>query len=464
MLFSSLSFLFFFLPVVLLLYYLLPFRLWRNGILLLASLLFYSWGEPKFLPVLVIAAVIGWAGGLAINARPERKKVWLIISIVLLLGNLFLFKYYGFAMENLARLFRAEIAFRQLPLPLGISFFTFQILSYVIDLYRGKIRLQKNPLRLMLYVSFFPQLIAGPIVRYQAVEEALTSRTESLGAVAEGLQRFIIGLSKKVLIANNVAWIAETLYAGKDLSVYGSAALWLAMLAYSLQIYYDFSGYSDMAIGLGQMFGFLFPENFRYPYAARSVTEFWRRWHISLSTWFRDYVYIPLGGNRVSRPRWIFNLMLVWALTGLWHGASWNFVFWGLYYGVLLLLEKLVWGKAVEKLPSAIRWIYTFLIVNLGWVLFNITDFSVLLNVLHRMFSFSSTNWAAIIADSPELYNQLLFLPFGLAFMFPLPSLITEKSGLIYAVLRYAVSFLLLLLCVIWLLSTNYNPFIYFRF
>lgn len=464
MLFSSLSFLFFFLPVVLLFYYLLPFRSWRNGVLLLASLLFYSWGEPKFLPVLLVAAVIGWAGGLAVNASPKRKKVWLTVSIVLLLGNLFLFKYYGFAAENLARLFRKEISVRPLPLPLGISFFTFQILSYVIDLYWGKIHLQKNPLRLMLYVSFFPQLIAGPIVRYQAVEEALTSRTESVDALADGLRRFIVGLSKKVLIANNVAWIAEALYAGKDPSVYGSASLWLAMLSYSLQIYYDFSGYSDMAIGLGQMFGFSFPENFRYPYSARSVTEFWRRWHISLSTWFRDYVYIPLGGNRVSRPRWIFNLMMVWALTGLWHGASWNFVFWGLYYGLLLLLEKLVWGKAVERLPSAVRWLYTFLIVNLGWVLFNITDFSVLLNVLHRMFVFSSTNWGAVIADSPELCNQLLFLPIGLLFMFPLPERITNRRGPGYTALRYVLCALLLVLCVTWLLSTSFNPFIYFRF
>ena len=430
----------------------------------MASLLFYSWGEPKFLPVLVFAAVVGWAGGLAINTCPEKKKVWLTVSVILLLGNLFLFKYYGFAAENLARLFRRETTVRSLPLPLGISFFTFQILSYVIDLYWGKIDLQKNPLRLMLYVSFFPQLIAGPIVRYQAVEEALTSRTESMEALTEGLQRFIIGLSKKVLIANNVAWIAEALYAGQEPSGYGSASLWLAMLSYSLQIYYDFSGYSDMAIGLGRMFGFYFPENFRYPYSSRSVTEFWRRWHISLSTWFRDYVYIPLGGNRVSRPRWVFNLLLVWALTGLWHGASWNFVFWGIYYGLLLLLEKLVWGKTVEKMPSAIRWIYTFLIVNLGWVLFNITDFSVLLNVLQRMFSFSSTNWGAVIADSPELCNKLLFLPIGLLFMFPLPDNIANRCSPGYILLRYAVSALLLVLCVTWLLSTSFNPFIYFRF
>lgn len=464
MLFSSLSFLFFFLPIVLLLYFLLPHRRWRNGVLLLASLLFYSWGEPKFLPVLVFAAVIGWAGGVAICTWPQRKKIWLTVSLVLLLGNLFLFKYYGFAMENLARLFRVKIAFRSLPLPLGISFFTFQILSYVIDLYWGKIQLQRNPLRLMLYVSFFPQLIAGPIVRYQAVEEALTNRTESLEAVAEGLQRFIIGLSKKVLIANNVAWISEALYAGKDASVYGSATLWLAMLAYSLQIYYDFSGYSDMAIGLGRMFGFVFPENFRHPYSARSVTEFWRRWHISLSTWFRDYVYIPLGGNRVPRNRWIFNLMLVWGLTGLWHGASWNFVFWGIYYGILLLLEKLVWGRALERLPAVIRWFYTFLIVNIGWVLFNITDFSILLGILRRMFSFTSTNWAAVIADSPELCIQVFFIPIGLLFMFPLADCFPKKNGPVHVIIHCAICFLLLFLCVVFLLSTSYNPFIYFRF
>ncbi|MBR0160868.1 MAG: MBOAT family protein [Oscillospiraceae bacterium] len=464
MLFSSLSFLFFFLPVVLLLYYPLRFRRWRNGVLLAASLLFYSWGEPRFLPVLLAAALIGWLGGMVMSFFPKQKKCFLVLSLVLLLGNLFLFKYLGFAAENLAKLFGLPVAVKTLPLPLGISFFTFQILSYVIDLYRGKIRLQKNPLRLLLYVSFFPQLIAGPIVRYQTVEEELVCRQESLEDLAAGFQRFVIGLAKKVLLANSVAWIAESLYAGGDPSVYGSAALWLAMLAYTLQIYYDFSGYSDMAIGLGQMFGFHFPENFRHPYAALSVTEFWRRWHISLSGWFRDYVYIPLGGNRVSRLRWIRNLMIVWSLTGLWHGASWNFVLWGLYYGILLILEKLIWGKALEKLPVVLRWLYTFLIISLGWVLFNLTDFSVLLDVLVRMFRFSPSNWSMILADSPDLFNKILYVPIGLLLMFPLPKKLTDRSDSFPTALRCGLSVLLLILCVIWLLSSSYNPFIYFRF
>ncbi len=464
MLFSSLSFLFFFLPIVLLLYYILPFRRWRNGILLVFSLLFYSWGEPRFLPVLLAAALIGWLGGMAMDIFPHRKRSCLTIAVILLLGNLFLFKYLGFAADNLARLFRLPVSVRPLPLPLGISFFTFQVLSYVIDLSRGKIRLQKNPLRLLLYVSFFPQLIAGPIVRYQTVEEELVNRRESVPDISAGFHRFIIGLAKKVLVANSVAFVADALYAGTDPAVYGSAALWLAMLAYTLQIYYDFSGYSDMAIGLGRMFGFHFPENFLHPYASLSITEFWRRWHVSLSGWFRDYVYIPLGGNRVSRPRWILNLMLVWALTGLWHGASWNFVLWGLYYGILLILEKLVWGNALEKLPAPLRWLYTFLIVSLGWVLFNLTDFSVLLNVLARMFRFSPSNWAMILADHPELFNEVLFIPIGLLFMFPLPVSITSRENTALTAIRCGISAFLLVLCVIWLLSTSYNPFIYFRF
>ena len=350
MVFSSITFVYAFFPLVAVAYYLSKNRVYRNVVLLLASLLFYSWGEPRFLLLMLAATLAAYCGGLLMERSTAHKRLILIVTVVLLVGNLFVFKYLNFFSENLSALFGWS-ALPKLTLPIGISFYTFQILSYVIDLYRGEIRVQRNYFYLLLYVSFFPQLIAGPIVRYETVEQEILERRESIDDVAAGLRRFILGLAKKVILANNIARIAETIYAG-DSAVYGTALYWLAAVAYALQIYFDFSGYSDMAIGLGRMFGFHFLENFDHPYTALSITDFWRRWHISLSTWFRDYVYIPLGGNRVKKSRWIRNILVVWALTGFWHGAQWNFLFWGLYYGLLLLAEKLFLGRLLERLQE----------------------------------------------------------------------------------------------------------------
>jgi alginate O-acetyltransferase complex protein AlgI len=463
MVFSSLSFLFFFLPCTALLYYLGRGRRWRNGVLLAASLLFYAWGEPRYLPVLLAAAAIAWLGGLCMARGGRWKKPAFVLTVILLLGNLFFHKYLGFALENLSLLLGRALPAARVALPLGISFYTFQILSYVIDLHRGRVRVQRSFLSLLLYVSLFPQLIAGPIVRYQEVEGALTLRRESLAELARGLERFCLGLGKKVLLANAAARLAETVYAG-DPAIYGAGALWLAALAYTLQIYFDFSGYSDMAIGLGRMFGFRFPENFNYPYTALSVTDFWRRWHISLSSWFRDYVYIPLGGNRVSRPRWVLNLLIVWGLTGLWHGASWNFVLWGLYYGLLLVLEKLFLGRLLEKCPKVLRWGLTFLAVMLGWVLFDLTDFGLLADVLRRMFLLAPTDWAAVLADDIGLVKAVFVLPLGLICSLPLARRLREAEGTGAELARMGLSLVLLLLSLTMLFSTRYNPFIYFRF
>ena len=355
MVFSQLSFLYFFFPLVIVLYFLIRSRPWRNAVLLVCSLLFYSWGEPRYVLVMVAASLAAWLAGLLIEhfrARPGRKKLVLAACVVLLLGNLMVFKYLGFLVENVNGLLGLHINIGAITLPIGISFYTFQILSYVIDLYRDKVGVQRNFFYFTLYVSFFPQLIAGPIVRYQTVEEEIRNRRENWDDAVYGTRRFIVGLAKKVLLANNMAKLAELVYTSGAQGL-GTSAYWLAAVGYTLQIYFDFSGYSDMAIGLGRIFGFHFLENFNYPYLSRSITEFWRRWHISLSTWFRDYVYIPLGGNRVKKSRWVFNIVVVWALTGLWHGAEWNFVLWGLYYAAFLLLEKFLLGRVLERLPSA---------------------------------------------------------------------------------------------------------------
>ena len=463
MIFSSLTFLCAFLPLTALLYLLCRNRVWRNGVLLAASLVFYAWGEPRFILLLLLAAAEGYLGGLLIERK--RSRAVLAVTVALLVGNLAVFKYLGFFCENLSPLIPALGRVPALALPIGISFYTFQILSYVIDLYRGKVAVQRNFLSLLLYVSFFPQLIAGPIVRYETVEKEIRDRSESLADAAVGLRRFIRGLAKKVLLANTVALLPDAIYAG-DPAVFGTASYWLAALGYTLQIYFDFSGYSDMAIGLGRMFGFHFLENFDYPYVSRSITEFWRRWHISLSTWFRDYVYIPLGGNRVSRGRWIFNILVVWALTGFWHGAQWNFILWGLYYAALLLIEKLLLGKWLEKLPSAVRWVYTFFFVNLGWVLFDRTDFASLKNALQTLFVYRPTDWAGVFASDLSLLVSCLAVIPALVLSFPILRRPIEKlpRTLAGTIALDVICVILLALSIASLISTQYNPFIYFRF
>ena len=464
MVFSSLTFLFLFLPVTALLYFIVPRRPWRNAVLLLASLVFYAWGEPKYVMLMLLAALIAWLGGLglaapALQGRPRARKALYIATIMLLTANLFIFKYLNFAADNLGALLGRDLGLAAIALPIGISFYTFQILSYVIDLKRGEVAVQKNYFRLLLYVSCFPQLIAGPIVRYQTVEREIGERRETVEDAAAGARRFILGLAKKVLLANGLAELPELVYGG-DPAVFGSAMYWLAAIAYALQIYFDFSGYSDMAIGLGRIFGFHFPENFEHPYTARSVTEFWRRWHISLSTWFRDYIYIPLGGNRVSRGRWIFNLFVVWALTGFWHGAQWNFILWGLYYGLLLLIEKLVLQRVLKRLPGALQWLYTAFLVTVGWVLFDRAAPGQLLPALRQLFAFAPTDWAGVLARNSDILYGLVYLPLGAVCMLPL----LRPGGPERTALKNICCAVLLIACVAVLLGSSFNPFIYFRF
>lgn len=462
MLFSSVPFLFYFLPAVLLVYFLVPKRA-KNGVLLLSSLVFYGWGEPRYLPVMLVSILQGYIFGRLIERFRDtrRVKLFLVLSVLLSLGTLAYFKYADFMIANLNALTGLSVPLLRLALPVGISFYTFQILSYTVDVYRGTVPAQRNFIDLAAYIAMFPQLIAGPIVRYETVEQEIQERHESIDDVAAGLRRFILGLAKKVILANNIARIAETIYAG-DSAVYGTTLYWLAAVAYALQIYFDFSGYSDMAIGLGRMFGFHFLENFDHPYTALSITDFWRRWHISLSTWFRDYVYIPLGGNRVEKSRWIRNILVVWALTGFWHGAQWNFLFWGLYYGLLLLAEKLFLGRLLERLPKAVRWLYTAFFVLIGWVLFNLTDFPSLCHALKLMFVPQATDWVAAAATNVSLLKAVVYLPLGIVCCLPL--LRREPKSTKGILLADLASGLLLIVCIVFILSSSYNPFIYFRF
>lgn len=465
MLFSSLTFLYFFLPIVLILYFVINNRTWRNAVLLVSSLVFYSWGEPKYVFLMLASTLVAWLCGLGIDRFKEKRRIsraFLIASLVLLLGSLAVFKYLNFFVENLNRIDGVALKVRNIALPIGISFYTFQILSYLIDLYWEKVNVQKSYFRFTLYVCLFPQLIAGPIVRYETVEREISLRRESWEEAVGGMRRFILGLAKKVLIANNVAAVAEYIYSSSSA---GSGAYWLAAVCYTLQIYFDFSGYSDMAIGFGRIFGFHFLENFNYPYISRSVTEFWRRWHISLSSWFRDYVYIPLGGNRVKTSRWILNILIVWALTGFWHGAQWNFILWGLYYAVLLLCEKLLWGEALKKLPSAVQWIYTMLLVIIGWVLFDKTDFAQLGHVIGVMFSFVPTGWTTLLAgDVSKLFNLAFIIP-GILFSFPVAGkLHIQEKDTVSAIAVNLMYIALLAVCIAFIISSSYNPFIYFRF
>ena len=456
MVFSALSFLFAFLPLVFGCYYRCRNRVWRNGVLLVFSLIFYSWGEPRLIILMLTAATVAYLGGWGIHLladRPNARKLVYGLTLTLLTANLLVFKYTNLFADTIAAVLGIENTIPAIALPIGISFYTFQILSYVIDLYRGEIRLQKNWFYLTLYLCFFPQLIAGPIVRYQTGEEEILTRRENLDEIAAGMQRFAVGLGKKVILANGLGSLSEGIYAGAP----GTAIYWLAAVAYALQIYFDFSGYSDMAIGLGRMFGFHFLENFNQPYRALSITDFWRRWHISLSTWFRDYIYIPLGGSRVSRGRHIRNILIVWALTGFWHGASWNFLLWGLYYGLLLLLEKFMLQPILSRLPRLVQWCYTMVLVLIGWVLFNRTEFSQLELTLKTMFTLVPTDWVGAIAANSQLLLGLVYLPLGVLACLPWKLRLPQW-------LRDGLCLGLLAVCVMLILSSSYNPFIYFRF
>ena len=441
-------------------------RQFKNPVLLLASLLFYAWGEPIYLFLMMFSILFNYISGLDIarnlgNKRAARKS--LIFNVVVNLCVLGFFKYEGFVLNSLNAVLPVEIPFQEVALPVGISFYTFQILSYIIDVYWGNVPVQKNLMDFALYVTMFPQLIAGPIVKYAEIDEQLHVREENWGRFGEGVMYFIRGLAKKVLLANTVGMIYTNVsgMAPEDVSV---VTAWLGCLAYTFQIYFDFSGYSDMAVGLGKMFGFEFPWNFNYPYIAQSVTEFWRRWHISLSSWFREYVYIPLGGNRVPVPKHIRNLLVVWLLTGLWHGAAWNFVAWGLYYGVILIFEKYFFHRVLDKLPEVLRHIYSLVLVMVGWVLFFSPSFAGALEYLKLMFGAGGHGFM----DGEALY--LLISNLGLWVI-----AIVSSTPLVYGVYEryvgrrkpvadvviYAGMFLL---CVAYLVTETYNPFLYFRF
>ncbi len=466
MVFSSTVFLLLFLPVTAILYYLCP-RRWRNAVLLAASLFFYGWGEPRYILIMLFSTVFDYCNGLGIARCRERGKTGgakavLILSVAGNLAILCFFKYTDFAIANLNALLKLGIPALGLALPIGISFYTFQTMSYTIDVYRGQVAPQRNILDFAAYVTLFPQLIAGPIVQYRTVEKDLHLRRESWAEASRGLQRFVIGLGKKVLIANQVGAVWESVSAMEHPAV---LTAWLGALAFTFQIYFDFSGYSDMAIGLGHLFGFTFLENFRYPYESRSVTEFWRRWHISLGTWFREYVYIPLGGNRRGMGRQILNLAVVWFLTGLWHGASWNFVLWGLYYAVLLILEKTVLLRRLEKLPRFVGHVYTWFCFVMGWVLFAITDFTQLGRYAAAMFT-------GVFSDGAAWYllrsnAVLLILAAVGSTMLPaklwrrLEGRLGDRAAM---AVRTAGVAAILLLSIAFLVGDSYNPFLYFRF
>ncbi len=467
MVFSSLTFLFLFLPIVLLLYAVCPGKL-RNALLLLGSLVFYAWGERLYIAILLFSTVFDYANGLLIGhfrgkGREGAAKVVLWVSVTGNLGILAVFKYSDFVIHNLNSL-GLNLGTLGLALPIGISFYTFQTMSYTIDVYRGLVDVQRNIISFGTYVTMFPQLIAGPIVRYADVEKEINSRKVELSVFALGIQRFVLGLGKKVLLANQAGAVWELVKADPSPTVFMA---WLGAIMYAFQIYFDFSGYSDMAIGLGKMFGFHFPENFHYPYQSKSITEFWRRWHMTLGTWFREYLYIPLGGNRCSKWKQLRNLFIVWALTGFWHGAAWNYLLWGIYFFVLLTGEKFLYGKALAKAPAVLQHMYALLFILLGWVLFANESLPALGTYLQNMFSgtlWSGETWyllrtnlallAVLIIGSTEFPKKLAA---RLATAW-------EEKPVLLTMVRNAVLACVMVVCIAFLLRDSYNPFLYFRF
>ena len=458
MLFSSITFIYYFLPILLIVYFIMPNK-YKNTVLLIFSLLFYFLGEPKYIIVLILSCIINYL--LSIRISKKKSKLLLVIACLYNIGQLLVFKYTDFFIDNINNVLNTNIPFMYIVMPIGISFFTFQALGYVVDVYNENHKPAKNIFDFMTYVCLFPQLIAGPIVRYSDIENELYNRTTSYNKFSEGIKRFTIGLSKKVLIANVLGEFATLLIEETVLSA------WLKPILFTLQIYFDFSGYSDMAIGLGLMFGFNFKENFNYPLIASSITDFWRRWHISLSSWFRDYVYIPLGGNRVTVLKWIRNLFIVWFLTGFWHGASWNFIIWGLYFGVLLVIEKIFFKKYLDK-TKIIKYIYTSIIVIISFLIFNSNTITEIINSLKNMFFI---NDIPLISNESLYYfkSNLLLLIISIISATPLlKNIITKikntKLKILIDVLEPIVYLLLLILCTAYLIDASFNPFLYFRF
>lgn len=475
MVFSSLFFVYIFFPVCMLLYYAVPNIKLKNAVLIVFSLIFYSWGEPVFVLLMLATVAVSYVFGLLIGLCKGNigSKIFLGLSVIILLGSLGLFKYAGFVTESVNSLLGLSIKNVQIPLPIGISFYTFQILTYLIDVYRGTVPSQKSPFRLLLYVCCFHQLIAGPIVRYEHIAAEIENRSVTSKDISEGIERFIMGFGKKVILANMLGKLASEILDGsfKELTVAGA---WLGIIAFAMQIYFDFSAYSDMAIGMGRMCGFHYRENFDYPYVSRSATEFWRRWHISLGSFFRDYVYIPLGGNRKHQ---LLNLLIVWFLTGLWHGASWNFVIWGLYYFVFIALEKFVYGKYLNKIP-VISNIYLIAVVTVGWVFFYYTDLSKAFELLGTMFGVSGAQLIDAVTET-RLLNNAYLAAAGVICCLPvmkylgkarsaLSDRISGKPHTALSVTRYTVSYAVLIgvfaVSTVLLIGESYNPFLYFRF
>ena len=480
MVFSTSIFIYLFLPITLIIYYLMP-KKGKNLIILLSGLLFYSWGEPIYVIVMLISTMIDYFAGLIMNHFEGRKvprRICLIVSIVMNLGLLGIFKYSGFIAENINAIAGTQIidinnmnffGIEYLPmnmLPIGISFFTFQSMSYTIDLYLGNVKVQKNPISFAAFVTLFPQIVAGPIVRYDDVAKELDDRSITIDLIYDGIIKFIIGLSKKVLIANSIGALWTSIKA-TDIANVSVVSSWLGILAFTFQIYFDFSGYSDMAVGLGKMMGFNFPKNFDYPYLSKSISEFWRRWHITLGAWFKSYVYIPLGGNRKGMARTIFNLAVTWFLTGVWHGASWNFILWGTLYGVVIILEKLFLGKLLDKIPDIFGHIYTMLLVILGWVLFDTADLPTAGAYIAKMFGFGG----GAFIDSTAMYQ---IATYGITFIIciigctNLPKLAVEalkkKSAVLVNYGGIAVMTSMFIICAAYLVDQTYNPFLYFNF
>ena len=467
MLFSSVSFLYYFLPITLVLYFVSKDK-YKNIILLLASLFFYFYGEPKYTVLMLISAFSAYIHGILIEKFREKgySKLFLVSGLVVSLGILIVFKYMDFIIKNINYISNSNIKLLRLVLPIGISFYTFQGLRYIVDVYKKDAKVCRSFVDFATYVCLFPQLIAGPIVRYTTIEDELKNRTHSFDKFAYGVNRFVVGLAKKVILANNLGMIVDIMTKSNEKSV---LSYWMVAIFFSLQIYYDFSGYSDMAIGLGRMFGFDFLENFNYPFISKSIKEFWRRWHISLSSFFRDYVYIPLGGNRVSRGRWIFNLLIVWSLTGLWHGDSWNFILWGLYFALLLIIENLFLQNILSKLPALIQHIYAKFFIIISFVIFNNENIKDLWSSLYNMFNF---RWLDLYNDFSTYYlkSYTVLLIVSMIGATPILKNIIQKINKnvtgqkVISTINSILNIVLLVVVTAYLIDGSFNPFLYFRF
>ena len=465
MLFTSISFLYYFLPVLIIIYFITP-KKYKNIILLIASLLFYLYGEPKYVFLMIAEIIIAYIGAILIDKYKNQSKNILITTLFIHVFLLIIFKYTDFIIQTINDISNANIKLLNIALPIGISFYTFQIISYVIDVYNGKVKVQKNIINLATYVSLFPQLVAGPIVRYQTVEKELDDRVHSFNNFAYGIRRFSIGLAKKVLIANALGELCNKAFALNETTI---IFYWIFGISYMLQLYFDFSAYSDMAIGLGRIFGFNFPENFNYPYISKSITEFWRRWHISLSTWFKDYVYIPLGGNRDGKYKQIRNILIVWLLTGIWHGANWTFLIWGLLFGIILIIEKIFLNKFMEKLPSFIRRIYVLFIVMILFIIFNSDNMSVALTNIKGLFGMNGE----VFINDYTLHYLKSYLPILIIALFGATPFIKtlidklRKNKYVNNIINFLEPILIVIILVVvtsYLIDNSYNPFLYFRF